>query len=70
MGQVATIEQVIARIERGTRMKGPDGSLTGYILEVDEWREIRQALRSAVVRHMDFPADPCWCGVTHWDPGS
>ena len=64
------IEAVIARIERGTRMNAPDGALTGYVIEVNEWREIRQQLRAATVEpaHV-YTASPCWCGADHWDPG-
>jgi hypothetical protein len=40
-----SIEDVIARIERGTRLRRPDGTLGGYVIEVDEWRAIRAALR-------------------------
>jgi hypothetical protein len=42
---MTTIEDVIARIERSSRMNRADGVLAGYVLEIDEWREIRAALR-------------------------
>lgn len=61
-------ETIIARIERAPRIQRPDGSLSGYILEVDEWREIREQLRTLKPQHMIF-ATPCWCGADHWDPG-
>lgn len=44
---MSDIEEIINRIERGARIVRPDKTLAGYVIEVNEWREIRAALRRA-----------------------